>query len=136
MAVGAQTPHGRPVYIVEMHQGGESSNVHVQPGVNPTIPNQSYAPYQATTRDEQYSFATGTPARTEKPPIEEKNPVEMRYDQLMNGRIGRWLSAAIALGLAAGVISKRPGTLLYTACIINMVIVRSRRCTIPFPTSD
>jgi hypothetical protein len=100
------------VYIVEQNAKGEGSTIHVQHGA-----------YPGSQGNAQSAPVGGRPQQVAKSTPEEKNPVELRYDQLMNARIGRWFSAAILLGLAAGIISKHPGKLLLAASAINIAIV-------------
>lgn len=116
MATAAQPPYPRPVYIVEQDPSGQASTIHISQGVNRDAESQNKTGTFFTTTG-------GQPGQGEKPALEEKNPVELRYDQLTNARIGRWLSAAIVLGLAAGVISKHPGSLLLAASAVNIAIV-------------
>lgn len=50
-------------------------------------------------------------------------PVKSIYDKLFNLAVGRWIVSVINLGLAAGILSKKPGKKMFIAAAYNIAVV-------------
>ncbi|CAH0036594.1 unnamed protein product [Clonostachys rhizophaga] len=49
-------------------------------------------------------------------------PVKSVYDKLFNLAVGRWIVSVINLGLAAGILSKKPGEKMFVAAAYNIAV--------------
>ncbi|KXJ91496.1 hypothetical protein Micbo1qcDRAFT_204733 [Microdochium bolleyi] len=73
----------------------------------------------------QHSPATQTghdQNSAETKPEASKNPIEHIFDRMFTVGFGRWLISMVVLGLAAGIVSKRPVGGLRAAAIYNIAI--------------
>lgn len=133
-----QTQRPRAAYIVQQHDHSDGSTIH------PTSAQNPYSSWAALQKPEP-QVSEPTRVDSDPPPAprqagiwkrlmsneskkaKEPNATKRRYDEMWQAGLGRWVSAIVVLGLAAGIISKGPGSPLLEAAAVNVACVRTSR---------